>query len=136
MGKWTDATTDAIFLDSRRFFNVYAKKAHEKVVEIVKRQAKYDKLNKNYEKSDDYKKLMTFIAKTKHQQDKLHKKILEKPEEYAMFANMKAEHSASHYYHNTAWATIQADQLMSDNRIRHILENQFSINYQNLCRTI
>ena len=36
-GKWNELTSDSLFLDSRRFFDVYGKLIHKRAIEIVKR---------------------------------------------------------------------------------------------------
>ena len=44
-----------------------------------------------------------------------------------MFAYVKAKDGAEHYYHSIDWAVTQANKLCNNNRVRHILENEFSI---------
>ena len=36
-GKWNELTADALFLDSRKFFAVYEKLIHKKIIEVVKK---------------------------------------------------------------------------------------------------
>lgn len=73
------------------------------------------------------KVLKKFLDGLKKDKQGFHNKIVTKPEEYAMFAYVKAKDSARHYFHSIDWAITQANKLCDDNRIRHVLENQFSI---------
>jgi hypothetical protein len=36
-GKWNELTADALFLDSTKFFSVYEKLIHKKLLEVVKK---------------------------------------------------------------------------------------------------
>ena len=121
-GKWSNLATDSVFVDSKKFFSIYARKFFDRIIEILHRELYlYDIPEDGGINVQEFLFAQTFLNSIHYMIDTTDSK------EFALTAILKAESSMRNYYDDMNWGENVANMLFSNQDIRLRFENQYKI---------